>query len=119
MRNGAIVESSEPKDHLQESGFATAVWSNYCDKFSLVNVQIDSIQNLNIAISVIMNRDGTVREAKVMDPARMTSDAFFRISAEAARRAVLNPKCTPLKLPSEKFEQWKTMKLNFNPQDMF
>ncbi len=76
-------------------------------------------KDLNIAIYVIMNRDGTVREAKVMDPARMTSDAFFRISAEAARRAVLNPKCNPLKLPSEKFEQWQTMTLNFNPRDMF
>ncbi|MBT6095771.1 MAG: hypothetical protein HOH04_12885 [Rhodospirillaceae bacterium] len=76
-------------------------------------------KDLNIAIHVVMNKDGTVREAKVKDSARMISDRFFRISAEAARRAVLNPKCNPLKLPPEKYEQWQTMTLNFNPRDMF
>ena len=66
-----------------------------------------------------MNRDGSVREAKVLDALRMNRDSFFRISAEAARRAVLNPRCSPLKLPPDKYEQWQTMTLNFNPRDMF
>jgi len=49
----------------------------------------------------------------------MRGDAFFRTAAEAARRAVLNPKCNKLKLPAEKFDQWQQMTLNFNPKEMF
>jgi outer membrane biosynthesis protein TonB len=76
-------------------------------------------KDMKIAIGVVMNRDGTVREARVIDSARMLRDQFFRISAEAARRAVLNPRCNPLKLPPEKYEQWQTMTLNFDPREMY
>ena len=76
-------------------------------------------ENLVIEISVIMNPDGTVREARVVDAARLHDDPFFRASAESARRAVLNPRCNPLKLPRDKYEHWQTMTLNFNPRDMF
>jgi hypothetical protein len=31
---------------------------------------------------------------------------------------VLNPQCSPLKLPPEKFDQWKTLELTFNPKDL-
>ncbi|MEK9755008.1 MAG: hypothetical protein VW338_17585 [Rhodospirillaceae bacterium] len=76
-------------------------------------------KEMNIAVHVVMNRDGTVREAQVKDSQRMVADNFFRISAEAALRAVLNPRCQPFKLPPEKYEQWQTMTLNFNPREMF
>ncbi|MBM10406.1 MAG: hypothetical protein CMF69_12730 [Magnetovibrio sp.] len=76
-------------------------------------------KDLRISIHVIMNRDGTVREAKVIDARRMASDSFFRITAEAARRAVLNPKCQPFRLPSNKYEKWQTMLLTFDPRDMY
>ena len=76
-------------------------------------------ENLVIEVALVMNRDGTVREARIVDGARMRSDEFFRVAAESARRAVLNPRCNPLKLPPEKYEQWQTMTLNFNPKEMF
>ena len=76
-------------------------------------------KDLKISIHVIMNRDGTVREAKVMDARRMVRDTFFRITAEAARRAVLNPKCQPFRLPPNKYEKWQTMLLTFDPRDMY
>ncbi|MBT7512164.1 MAG: energy transducer TonB [Rhodospirillaceae bacterium] len=76
-------------------------------------------ENMVIEVAVIMNRDGTVREARVVDANRMRGDAFFRTAAEAARRAVLNPKCNKLKLPAGKFDQWQQMTLNFNPKEMF
>jgi len=76
-------------------------------------------ENLVIEVALVMNRDGTVREARIVDGARMRSDEFFRVAAESARRAVLNPRCNPLKLPSEKFMHWQQITLNFNPRDMF
>jgi len=75
--------------------------------------------DLVISIEVDMNADGTVRRAVIKDRARMGKDAFFRAAAESARRAVLNPRCNPFKLPPEKYQQWQTMTLNFNPREMF
>ena len=76
-------------------------------------------KDIKIEIFVEMNSDGTVRKAKILDAKRLLSDAFFRTAAESARRAVLNPRCSPLKLPLEKYERWRTITLNFNPRDMF
>ena len=49
----------------------------------------------------------------------MTFDPDFRIAAENAHGAVLDPKCNPLPLPKEKFDEWKDLELTFNPKDMF
>lgn len=72
-----------------------------------------------ISIRISMNPDGRVRTARVLDQARMSSDPFYRAMAESAVRAVLNPRCQPFKLPPEKYERWKNMKLNFDPKEMF
>ena len=76
-------------------------------------------QDLNIEIHVVMNPDATVREARIQNQSRLQRDPFFRAAAESALRAVLNPKCNPLKLPPEKYQQWQTMTLNFDPREMF
>ncbi|MEE8279285.1 MAG: energy transducer TonB [Alphaproteobacteria bacterium] len=75
-------------------------------------------ENLVVDIRVIMNPDGTVRQASIVDLSRMAADSFFRAAAESARRAVLNPRCNPLKLPLKKYKQWQTFTLSFNPRDM-
>lgn len=75
--------------------------------------------DLVIEIRTIMNPDGTVREARIQNQNRMQSDPFFRAAAESALRAVLNPRCSPLKLPTEKYDEWRTMTLTFNPKEMF
>jgi len=75
--------------------------------------------DLVITVIVDMNADGTVRQARIKDQARMGNDTFFRAAAESARRAVLNPRCSPFKLPREKYRQWQRMTLNFNPKEMF
>jgi hypothetical protein len=76
-------------------------------------------ENLSIEIKMAMNSDGTVRQARIIDQGRLQSDPFFRAAAESALRAVLNPRCNPLKLPSEKFKHWQNMVLIFDPQKMF
>ena len=76
-------------------------------------------QNLSIEIRMAMNQDATVREARILDQGRLQSDPFFRAAAESALRAVLNPRCNPLKLPLEKYNLWRNMILIFDPRDMF
>ncbi|MHA1113529.1 MAG: cell envelope integrity protein TolA [Alphaproteobacteria bacterium] len=75
-------------------------------------------KNLIVDIWVAVNPDGSVRQARVVEASRMSTDPFFRSAAESAIRAVLNPRCNPLKLPPEKYEQWKTFTLSFNPREM-
>jgi outer membrane biosynthesis protein TonB len=70
---------------------------------------------LSVSIRVWVNPDGTVRDARILDQARL-SDVFFRTAAESALRAVLNPRCSPLPIPINKYEQFKEMVLDFNPK---
>ncbi|MGE0650997.1 MAG: energy transducer TonB [Alphaproteobacteria bacterium] len=70
---------------------------------------------LIVSIRVWVNPDGTVRDARILDQARL-SDTFFRTAAESALRAVLNPRCSPLPIPINKYEQFKEMVLDFNPK---
>ena len=76
-------------------------------------------EDLLVEIFVRANPDGTIRQAKILNQGRMRSDPFYRTAAESALRAVLNPICSPLKLPPKKYERWKVMKLNFDPRAMF
>jgi len=71
-----------------------------------------------ISIRMVMNPDGSVQQARILDQAQMSTNPFYRTMAESALRATLNPRCQPFRLPPEKFERWKTMKLTFDPRDM-
>lgn len=73
---------------------------------------------LAVEIEMVMNPDATVREAKVVDRARMNTDPFYRAAAESALRALSHPNCIPLKLPLDKYGIWKTFTFNFDPKDM-
>jgi outer membrane biosynthesis protein TonB len=73
---------------------------------------------LLVEITVSMNPDGRVREARIVDTRRMASDSYFRSAAESALRAVLNPACQPLPLSPEKYNTWKEMTLRFDPRDL-
>lgn len=74
-------------------------------------------QNLIVEIRVVVNRNRTVRQASIVDVARMRRDPAYRSAAESARRAVLNLRCSPLKLPPAKYDLWRTMTLTFDPRE--
>ncbi|MDR3516265.1 MAG: hypothetical protein P4M00_10630 [Azospirillaceae bacterium] len=72
----------------------------------------------SVTIRLALNPDGTILRASIVDTARMATDSFYRAAAESALRAVLNPKCSPLHLPPEKYDTWKDMTLSFDPRDV-
>lgn len=74
-------------------------------------------RDLIVTIRATVAPDGRVISARIDDMSRM-GDPFYRAAAESAQRAVLNPRCQPLKLPLHKYEQWKDLRLDFNPKDM-
>jgi hypothetical protein len=73
---------------------------------------------LSVEIQMVMNPDATVRQARVVDAARMNTDAYYRAAAESALRALGHPDCIPLKLPLDKYDVWKNFTFNFDPSKM-
>ena len=73
---------------------------------------------LSVEIEMKMNPDATVRKARVLDPARMNSDPYYRAAAESALRALSHPDCIPLKFPLDKYKLWKSFIFNFDPKNM-
>lgn len=75
-------------------------------------------ENAKIEIAVTMNKDGSVWNAKINNKG-LRDRPHLRAMAESALRAVLNRRCQPFNLPSEKYGRWKTMTLIFDPKEMF
>ena len=78
------------------------------------------VENMQVEIHVVMRSDATVSSAQIIDrQGRYYGDTHYRAVADSALRAVLNPQCSPLKLPPDKYDTWQRFTLNFNPRDMF
>ncbi|MDR2598375.1 MAG: hypothetical protein LBC25_01480 [Holosporales bacterium] len=80
---------------------------------------LKNAEELIVDIKMALDPDGNVKSAEIMNKNRMKNDPNFRVAAEYAYRAVLDPECNPLPLPKEKYEEWKELELSFNPKDMF
>jgi hypothetical protein len=80
---------------------------------------LKNANELLVDIKMELAEDGTVKRAKIVDEARMERDSAFKIAAENAYRAVLDPECNPLPLPKEKYNEWKDLEHTFNPKEMF
>ncbi|MDR0695479.1 MAG: hypothetical protein LBF56_01745 [Holosporales bacterium] len=80
---------------------------------------LKNAEDLVVDIKMELDQSGNVKNAKIVDSARVENDPAFRVAAENAYRAVLDPNCNPLPLPPEKYEEWKELELSFNPKEMF
>ena len=86
---------------------------------------VRGVQDMLIEIRVFLNREGTVKDVKILNKARYNKDTAFRSVAESARRAVYicdkkNAE-SPFKIFPEHYGQsydmWQTLLLRFNPFD--
>lgn len=73
------------------------------------------IADMVVEITVSLSADGKVIETNIVDKARYNSDSFFRSLADSAERAIHI--CSPLRVPADKYETWKDMRLYFNPSN--
>ncbi len=83
-----------------------------------IPVGAKNAEELLVEMTLEVNPDATVKSVKIVDQARMANDSFFRTAAESALRAIYNPLCSPLHLPLNKYEKWKTLTLVFNPRNI-
>jgi hypothetical protein len=83
-----------------------------------VDIGTKGIEELAIEVRAFLAPDGTVQGAEVVDQARYGSDGFYRSAADRALRAVLNPRCQPLPLPQDAYDEWSVIVFTFRPSDM-
>ncbi|RZI47146.1 hypothetical protein [Candidatus Finniella inopinata] len=85
----------------------------------VVPAGIKGAKDMAVDIKMELSKDGTVIKADIVDKSRMARDSAFRTAAESAKRAALDPQCSPLPLPPGKYDQWKNLEFSFNPKDMY
>lgn len=78
-----------------------------------------ALKDLKVLVNIEVNPDRTIKNAVLVNKERSASDKYFRTAAEAAMRAVNNPECSPLKLPEDKYDQWKEINFTFDFSWMF
>ena len=69
---------------------------------------------LIVDIIVTLDRDGKVLTAEVDNKIRLTADRTYRVAADEAIRTMF--KCSPLPVPLDKYEQWKSFIFGFDPK---
>jgi outer membrane biosynthesis protein TonB len=75
-------------------------------------------ENLVVTIFIRLDRRGVVLDARVVDAPAMALNSYVQAAADAARRAVLNPRCQPFNLPQNRYDLWKEIRFNFDPREM-
>ncbi len=75
-------------------------------------------QNMIVELQVDYNPDYTVAKIDIVDKNRYSNDLFFHAFADSAMRAVRNPNCRPLELPTEKYDHWKHVIIRFDMKDI-
>jgi len=77
-------------------------------------------EDLLVRIKLKLKPDGTIIRSEVLDHARMNKpgQSFYKVLAESALRALKNPRCIPLKVPTSGYDRWKDLLLNFDPRQM-
>jgi hypothetical protein len=78
---------------------------------------IKGAEDLVVTLVVQMNQDGTPVKADLKDTGRYNNDPAYRAAADAAHRAIMNPRCQPWPLSPEKYTSWRTITFNFDPRD--
>ncbi len=74
--------------------------------------------DLSADIRVVMNRDGTVQQAQIADQGQYASDPVYRAVADSGIRALRNPRCSPLRLPPDRYDVWQKFVFGFSTKDM-
>jgi hypothetical protein len=69
---------------------------------------------LIVDIIVTLDRDGKVLTAEVDNKMRLATDRTYRVAADEAIRTMF--KCSPLPVPLDKYEQWKSFIFGFDPK---
>ena len=84
---------------------------NHVQKFWKISYGASEVKGI-ITLKISTNTDGTVKSVSIYDKVLYQKDKFFRATADAARRAVLDS--SPLPLPKGKEIKFQNILMDFN-----
>ncbi len=75
---------------------------------------IERGMQVTISAKVLQNMKVSSNSVRIVDTNIAKSNPFYGPITESAMRTLLNPECTPLKLPKEKYNLWKNLTITFD-----
>ena len=75
---------------------------------------IEKGMRVRISAKVQQNRKVIPSSVRIVDTNISKNNTFYGPITESAMRTLLNPECTPLKLPVDKFFLWKNLTITFD-----
>ena len=84
---------------------------NHVQKYWKISYGASEVKAI-ITLKISTNTDGTVRSVSIFDKTLYQKDKFYRATADAARRAVLDS--SPLPLPKGKEKKFQNILMDFN-----
>jgi len=75
---------------------------------------IERGMQVTISAKVLQNMKVSSNSVRIVDTNIAKSNPFYGPITDSAMRTLLNPECTPLKLPKDKYNLWKNLTITFD-----
>ena len=82
----------------------------------LVPPTVMAEKDLMVEAAIDLDVRGTVTEIKILNQKDAKKFRSFQEAVQSVRHALRAPECSPLKLPPDKYHQWKKCVLRFSPR---
>ena len=69
---------------------------------------------VKISAKIQQNRRVLDSSIRIVDTNIAKTNPFYGPITDSAMRTLLNPECTPLKLPNDKYNLWKNLTITFD-----
>jgi hypothetical protein len=75
---------------------------------------IERGDKVTISAKVLQNMKVSANSIRIVDTNIAKTNPFYGPITDSAMRTLLNPECTPLKLPKDKYNLWKNLTITFD-----
>ncbi len=75
---------------------------------------IERGMQVTISAKVLQNMKVSPNSVRIVDTNIAKTNTFYGPITDSAMRTLLNPECTPLKLPKDKYNLWKNLTITFD-----
>jgi len=75
---------------------------------------IERGMQVSISAKVLQNMKVSSNSVRIVDTNIAKTNPFYGPITDSAMRTLLNPECTPLKLPKDKYNLWKNLTITFD-----
>ena len=75
---------------------------------------IERGMQVTISAKVLQNMNVSSNSVRIVDTNIAKTNPFYGPITDSAMRTLLNPECTPLKLPQDKYNLWKNLTITFD-----